>query len=189
MADARLRMTLDLDTAQARAEVTKFAEESARQTAQAFTAAERGAVAKSLGVRPNDPMVQQILQRGTMQGGPPPTVGPPPSIVAPAPILVGPSPAIWGQHAGGLQQMAHSARAVADTMLYRVNPALGEVHRAAAGMLLMSGNAMLMLAGGGRSAEAVIRVQRIGSLPQGREESEVFPTAVPSGAGGGVSPP
>ncbi|PYN83232.1 MAG: hypothetical protein DMD96_02955 [Candidatus Rokuibacteriota bacterium] len=66
MADARLRMTLDLDTARARAEVTKFAEESARQTAQAFTTAERAAVARSLGVRPSDPMVQQILQRGTM---------------------------------------------------------------------------------------------------------------------------
>src|SRR5438094_506427 len=100
MPDAKLRMTLDLDTAQARAEVAKFAQESAQATAQAFTAAERGAVAKSLGIRPSDPMVQQILERGTMQGGRPPTIGPPPP-----PIIVPPIP---GPGAGGRRHDALS---------------------------------------------------------------------------------
>src|SRR5439155_16701071 len=127
MPDAKF--TLSLDASEARAELGRFRSDVQETARDVERAAPRltGEVAdfaktlgRQLGVRPSDPVVMDILRK---QGLMPTTTAP--AIVPPAPIVPGvpagetPSPELWHRHAGGLQQMAHSARAVADTLLYR----------------------------------------------------------------------
>jgi hypothetical protein len=93
-------------------------------------------------------------------------------------------------HSIGLQSVAHSARAVADTYTYRVSPAISEVHRAAAGFLAFSVPGFGALAAIGLSAATVIGVNLFGSLLKAREGAQevqhAFATAL--SPGGDVGP-
>jgi len=186
MPDAKF--TLSLDATDARAELSRFRTDVQETARDVERAAPRltGEVAdfaktlgRQLGVRPSDPVVMDILRKqGLVPSATAPAIVPPSPIIPGLPAGEAASPELWHRHAGGLQQMAHSARAVADTMLYRVNPALGEAHRAIAGMLLVSGSAMGLLAGTALSAATVIGVQLFGSLLRAKNEAHDFAVAV-----------
>jgi hypothetical protein len=144
---------------------------AAQAAAPGLSDADAVLLARSLGLRRGEGLAgvidpSRILGRGSSAAPP----------IEPSPPLgevVGARGERAALQTGAIQSISHSFRAVADTYLYRVNPAAAEFHRALSTTLALSGTLVGVIASIGISAAALLGVTVFSKLlGEGKKEAE-----------------